>query len=88
MKWYLIWFFLVETSNGDVNRTYTQSKELITQTECIIEAREKEISLEQTLGLPHTVTAGWRAYSYGTVVGFTVGCKQSEPKRRRSGSMF
>ena len=48
---------------------------MITQTECIIEAKEKEISLEQTLGHPHVVTAGWRAYSYGKVVGFSVGCK-------------
>jgi len=75
MKWYLIWFFLVETSNGDVNRTYTQSRDMPTQTACLIEAREKEFYLEQTLGKPHTVTAGWRGYSYGKVVGFTVGCR-------------
>ncbi len=87
MKWYLIWFFLVENSNGNVNRTYTQSKVMTTQTECIIEAKEKEISLEQKLGLPHTVTAGWRGYSYGKVVGFTVGCKQS-PRRRSHGGWF
>ncbi len=75
MKWYLIWFFLVQGSNGEVNPTYTQSKPMITQTECIIEAKQKEIMMEETLDKPHILVAGHRAYQYGLVVGYKVGCR-------------
>ena len=75
MKWYLVWYFFVLNSNGDVSQTRTQSRDMVTETECHIEAKQKEIILEQSLGKPFTVSVGWRGYSYGEVVGFTVGCK-------------
>ena len=85
MKWYLIWYFLVLNSNGEINQTYTNSKVMTSQTECRFEAVQKEFALEEKLGKPHTISAGWRGYSYGEVVGFTVGCKQQPPKRYRGG---
>jgi len=78
MKWYLVWFFFVQTSNGEINRSYTQSTPMTTRTECMIEAKEKEIALEYKLNKPHVVGAGWRMIAYGNIVGYSVGCKSGK----------
>ena len=41
----------------------------------VLEAKEKEISLEYKLNKPHVVGSGYRMIAYGNIVGYEVGCK-------------